>query len=158
MAGEVPAAAVEADQGAAVRALVLEVREVIAEAIDARQWAVSGMRLVLQRDLSTIVDGDRRRVLQAAADRAVVHWNAMTLVVIYGGVEDFVESMGSGLHPIVRDTNPKKRKQIFEHNRTRNRQLKASGELTAQGAHTLTQIHEDALGGAATETAPRCKS
>ena len=141
MAGEVPATAVESGQGgAAGRALVLEIREMIAEAIDARLWAVSGVRLVLERDLSTIVDGERPHGVRASADRAIMHWNAMTLVMIYGGIEDFVESMGSGLHPIVRDTNPMKRKKIFEHNRTRNRQLKASGELTAQGAHTLTQF------------------
>jgi hypothetical protein len=64
----------------------------------------------------------------------------MTLVVIYGALEDLVEGMGVGLYSIVSATNPIKRKEIFERNRSRNRELMAAGELTGEGAHALTKF------------------
>lgn len=129
-------------EGAAVeaRALMLEIRDLITEAVDARPWAIRGVRMVLEQDLATVVDEERRRKIQASAERAIAHWNAMTLVVIYGALEDLVEGMGTGLFPIVRATNPAKRKEIFERNRLRNRELIAAGELTGQGAHALTKF------------------
>jgi hypothetical protein len=128
--------------GAAIeaRALMLEIRELITEAVDARLWAISGLRMVFEQDLATIEDKDRRDRVQASAGRAIVHWNAMTLVVIYGTLEDLVEEMGAGLYGVVRATNPAKRKELFERNKLRNRELVAAGELSGQGAHALTRF------------------
>jgi len=122
------------------RALMLEVHELITEAVDARLLAIRGVRMVLEQDLASTPEGDRRRGVRASAEWAMVHWNALTLVVIYGALEDLVEGMGTGLYPIVRATNPAKRKEIFERNRLRNRELIAAGELTGQGAHALTKF------------------
>ena len=129
-------------EGSAIeaRALVLEIRELITEAVDARLWAISGVRMVLERDFATIEGQARRDHVQASAERAIAHWNAMTLVMIYGALEDLVESMGAGLYAIVRATNPAKRKELFERNKLRNRELIAAGELTGQGAHALTKL------------------
>lgn len=119
---------------------MLEIRGLFTEAVDARLWAIRGVRMVLERDLVTTADEDRRRGVKASAERAIAHWNAMTLVVIYGALEDLVEGMGTGLYPIVRASNPAKRKEIFERNRQRNRELIDAGELTGQGAHALTKF------------------
>lgn len=126
-------------EGTRDRAVMLEVRELIGEAIDARLWAIDGVRIALERDRDTVADGEQKQ-FGASAERAIAHWNAMTLVVIYGGIEDLVETMGSGLYPIVLDTNPTKRMEIFERNRLRNRELKDTGELSGDGAHALTRF------------------
>lgn len=122
------------------RALVLEIRELISEAVDARLWAIAGVRMVLDRDLASISDQERRDRVQASAERAVAHWNAMTLVVLYGAIEDFVEGMGADLYPIVRATNPAKRRALLEKNKRRNRELIAAGKLTGEGADVLTKF------------------
>jgi hypothetical protein len=133
-------AADEVQDEAAARALVLEIRDLLTEAVEARLWAIRGVRMALEHDLATIADEDRRGRVQSSAERAIAHWNAMTLVVIYGALEDLVEGMGAGLYPIVRATNPAKRKEIFERDRLRNRELIAAGELTGQGADALTKF------------------
>jgi len=122
------------------RAVMLEIRELIEEAIDARLWAISGVRMVLEREDSSLDSDDRRARARASVDRAIAHWNAMTLVAIYGGIEDLVETMGTGLYPIVLATNPTKRQEILERNRLRNRELKEAGELSNEGARALTQF------------------
>jgi hypothetical protein len=130
----------DVQDGVVARALMLEIHDLVTEAVDARLWAIRGVRMVLEQDLATTAEEDRRARVQASAERAIAHWNSMTLVVIYGALEDLVEGMGTGLYPIVRATNPTKRKEIFERNRLRNRELMAAGELTGEGAHALTKF------------------
>ena len=130
------------DGGDAVRAraVMLEVRELIGEAIDARLWAIRGVRMALAEDQLAMLGGEGIERLKASAKRAIQHWNAMTLVTIYGGLEDLVETMGSGLYPNVIDTNPTKRKEIFERNRLRNRELCEASQLSSQGSDALTKF------------------
>ena len=48
--------------------------------------------------------------------------------------------MGSGLYPLILDVNTITRKQMFEHNRLRNRELREEGELSHEGAQALTHL------------------
>lgn len=122
------------------RAVMRELNDLIIEAIDSRLWARQGVRLALAQEEVAIPHAERIEKIKASAKRAVEHWNAMTLITIFGGIEDLVGSMGSGLYPIVLDTNPHKRKLMFERNRLRNRELREVGELSDGGAQALTQL------------------
>ena len=64
----------------------------------------------------------------------------MTIITIFGGIEDLIETMGSGIYPIVLDTNPDKRQKMFEYDRVRNRQQREVGELSIGGAQALTRL------------------
>jgi hypothetical protein len=127
-------------EGIRARAVILEIRALISEAIDARLWAIRGVRNVLEQDQAAAADGESKVRLAASAGRAIAHVNAMTIVAIYGGIEDLVETMGAGLYPIVLATNPDKRQAIFQHNRLRNIELKEAGELSKEGAQALTKF------------------
>lgn len=122
------------------RAVMLELNDLIFEAVDSRLWARQGVRLALTQQELEVADDERIARLRASAQRALDHWNAMTLVTIYGGIEDLIESMGSGLYPLVLDANPDTRKRMFEQNRLRNRELREGGELSNGGAQALTQL------------------
>jgi hypothetical protein len=127
-------------EGIRARAVILEIRALISEAIDARLWAIRGVRNVLEQDQAAVRDDERKVRLAASAGRAIAQVNAMTIVAIYGGIEDLVETMGAGLHPIVVAANPDKRQAIFQHNRLRNIELKEAGELSKEGAQALTKF------------------
>ncbi|MGA2307461.1 MAG: hypothetical protein ABSH29_25235 [Acidimicrobiales bacterium] len=127
-------------EGIRARAVILEIRALISEAIDTRLWAIRGVRNVLEQDQAAAADDERKVRLAASAGRAIAHVNAMTIVAIYGGIEDLVETMGAGLYPIVLATNPDKRQAIFQHNRLRNIELKEAGELSKEGAQALTKF------------------
>jgi hypothetical protein len=122
------------------RAAMLELNELIAEVIDARSWARQGVQLMLTQEGLANAQEERTESARASAQRATEHWNAMTLIAIYGGLEDLVETMGSGLFPVVLDTNHAKRQQMFEQNRLRNRELREVGELSEGGAQVLTHL------------------
>jgi len=123
------------------RAVMLELNELIIEAIDSRLWARQGVNLALtQQELEAAADDERIARIRASAQRARDHWNAMTLITIYGGIEDLIESMGSGLYPLVLDANPDTRTRMFEQNRLRNRELREGGELSSGGAQALTHL------------------
>ena len=119
---------------------MVELNDLTISAIDSRLWARQGITLALAQQEIEVADPERLEVLRESARRAVVHWNAMTLVTIFGGIEDLIESMGSGLFPMFLDANPSTRQKIFEHNRLRNRELREHGELSIAGAQALTRF------------------
>jgi hypothetical protein len=122
------------------RAVMLELNELIIETIDSRLWARQGINLALAQQEREAADEERISRIRASAQRALDYWNSMTLITIHGGIEDLIESMGSGLYPIVLDANPDTRTRMFEHNRLRNRKLREGGELSNQGAQALTHL------------------
>jgi hypothetical protein len=129
----------DTDPASTVRSTKDDLRDLLGTAIDARLWALHGIGLALaerQRG-STPTESERAR---KSAAQAVEHWNALTLVAIFGGIEDFVESMGSDLHDAASSAIPEKRKEMFSRNRIRNQELKSRGELSVQGAQALTQF------------------
>ncbi len=83
---------------------------------------------------------ERLARIRPSAQRAQDHWNAMTLITIYGGIEDLIESMGSGFYPLILEANPGTRTRMFEYNRLRNRELREGGDLSSGGAQALTQL------------------
>jgi hypothetical protein len=119
---------------------MLELSDLIIEAIDSRLWARQGVNLALEQQEREAADDERVARIRASAQRALDHWNAMTLITIFGGIEDLIESMGSGLYPLILDANPDTRTRLFEQNRLRNRELRESGELSSGGAQALTQL------------------
>ncbi len=125
------------------RAVMLELSSLTIEAIDSRIWARHGVPLALSRQEQEVTDDERVARMRASAQRALDHWNAMTLVTIYGGIEDAIESMGSGLYPLILDANPDTRKRMFEQNRLRNRDLRERGVLSIEGAQALTHLTKD---------------
>ena len=122
------------------RAVMIDLNDLIIDAIDSRLWARQGVSLALAQQEIEVIDVNRLQVIRESARRAVNHWNAMTLVTIFGGIEDLIETMGSGLYPLVLDSNPDKRQKMFEHNRVRNRELRDGGELSIGGAQALTGL------------------
>jgi len=63
---------------------MLELNDLIIEAIDSRLWARQGVRLALARHELEVADDDDERIarIRGSAQRALDHWNAMTLVTI----------------------------------------------------------------------------
>ena len=122
------------------RAVMNDLSDLIVNAIDSRLWAKHGIGLALAQQVTEATDQERIDVLRESARRALNYWNAMTVITVFGGIEDLIETMGSGLYPIVLETNPDKRQQIFEHNRVRNRELREEGKLSIGGAQALTHL------------------
>ncbi len=119
-----------------------ELNNLIIEAIDYRIWARAGIPLALSQQEQEVGVDDEQRIgaLRASSRRALDHWNAQTLITIYGGIEDAIESMCSGLYPLFISSNPDTKKRMFEQNRLRNRELRQRGELSTEAAQVLTRL------------------
>jgi hypothetical protein len=102
-------------------------RDAILVGMDARLTALAGLAALEREHGMTSATADERARRLAAGEAARLHWNATTVVYLYGVIEGHITAMLPTLHDAARHSREGRRKAFISSLRDQDRKLRAEG-------------------------------
>lgn len=117
-----------------IRANLIEFERLLVEALDSRLLVLQGLGLIDKQ-------GDTK---PEVLTRTRSHWDALTLIHIFGLLEGHIEAMGQGMHDVVVIAHEQQRKELARRMREHNRDLRHAG-VAGPAIASLSRFGRDAF-------------
>lgn len=102
-------------------------RDAILVGIDVRLTGLAGLAALEREHAMTSATADERARRVAAGEAARLHWNATTIVYLYGVIEGHITAMLPTLHDAARHSRAGRRRAFISSLRDQDRRLRAEG-------------------------------